>query len=62
MAVLTKIHDEEAGYIYDDMYQMNAWSDPRVKQKPILQDLKDFAEEFEKDLKIHEEKNNIPKE
>jgi len=44
------------------MYQMNAWDDPRVKQKPILQDIREFAEEFEKDLKIHEEKNNIPKE
>ena len=47
VAVFTKIFDEQEGYIYDDMYKMNAWDDPRVKQKPILDDLKDFVEEYE---------------
>lgn len=42
------------------MYQMNAWNDTRVKQKPILDDLKDFVEEYETLLKEHEEKNSIP--
>lgn len=47
VAVFTKILDEHEGFIYDDMYSMNAWSDSRIKQKPILEDLRDFAEEFE---------------
>jgi hypothetical protein len=33
---------------------MNAWDDPRVKQKPILDDLKEFVEEYEQILKDHE--------
>jgi hypothetical protein len=41
---------------------MNPWSDERVRQKPILEDIKDFATEFERDLKIYEEKNGVPKE
>lgn len=41
---------------------MNAWEDPRIKQKPILDDLKDFVEEFETLLKDHEEKNKVPAE
>ncbi len=60
--MFTKIHDGDEGVIYDDMYQMNAWSDLRVRQKPILEDLREFAEEFEQKLKEHEEKNNVPKE
>lgn len=31
VAVFTKILDNHEGFIYDDMYQMNAWDDPRVK-------------------------------
>lgn len=62
VAVFTKVYDEEEGIIYDEMYQMNAWTDPRVRQKPILLDLREFAEEFEQKLKEHEEKNNVPKE
>lgn len=41
---------------------MNAWDDPRIKQKPILQDLREFAEEYEQNLKDYEEKNQVPKE
>jgi hypothetical protein len=62
IAVFTKVHDENEGYIYDEMYQMNPWENERVKQKPILKDLQEFAEEFERDLKVYEEKNNIPAE
>eukprot|EP00347_Sterkiella_histriomuscorum_P014872 403359204 len=60
VAVFTKIHDQEEGIVYDDMYSMNAWSDPKVKQKPILEDLRDFAEDYEKELKAYEEKHNVP--
>lgn len=31
VAVFTKILDDHEGFIYDDMYKMNAWTDPRVK-------------------------------
>ena len=41
---------------------MNAWDDPRVRQKPILQDLREFAEEYESTLKKYEQENNVPKE
>ena len=36
VAVFTKVLDEHEGFIHDDLYQMNAWDNPRVKQKPIL--------------------------
>ena len=62
VAVFTKIMDKEEGFIHDDLYQMNAWDDARIKQKPILQDLRDFAEEYEQTLKEHEEKTGVPKE
>ncbi len=31
VAVFTKILDEHEGFIYDDMYQMNAWDNPKVR-------------------------------
>ena len=62
MAVFTKILDEHEGFIYDEMYTMNAWDDPRVRQKPILKDLREFVEEYEEVLKKYEEENNVPKE
>ena len=55
VAVFTKVHDQDDGFVHDEMYQMNAWNDSRVKQKPILEDLRDFAEEYEKELKKYEE-------
>lgn len=36
VAVFTKIYDEHDGIVYDEMYEMNAWDDPNIRQKPIL--------------------------
>jgi len=41
---------------------MNAWDNPLVRQKPILEDLSEFVNEYEQALKDHEAKNNVPKE
>ncbi len=60
MAVFTKLLDDHEGFVYDELYEMNAWDDPRVRQKPILQDLREFAQEYERDLKKYELENNIP--
>ncbi len=62
VAVFTKLLDDHEGFVYDEMYEMNAWDDPRVRQKPILQDLREFAVEYEEDLKKYEEQLGIPKE
>ena len=50
MAVFTKLIDAHEGLIQDELYEHDAWEDPRVRQKPILQDLREFAEEYERDL------------
>jgi len=60
--VFTKLLDDHEGFIQDDLYELNAWDDPRVRQKPILQDLREFAQEYEADLKKYEEKQGIPSE
>lgn len=62
MAVFTKVLDDKEGLKYDELYEMNAWDDPSVRQKPILEDLRDFAEEYEADLKKYEQENGIPAE
>ncbi|TNV84770.1 hypothetical protein FGO68_gene17463 [Halteria grandinella] len=62
VAVFTKVLDEHEGFRYDEMYEGNAWDDPSIRQKPILQDLKEFALEYEKDLSKYEEQKGIPKE
>lgn len=60
VAVFTKLLDDHEGFIQDDLYELNAWDDPRVRQKPILQDLREFAQEYEADLKKYEEEQGIP--
>lgn len=62
VAVFTKVLDDKEGLKYDELYEMNAWDDPSVRQKPILEDLRDFAEEYEADLKKYEQDNGIPAE
>lgn len=63
MAVFTKILDEHEGFKkYDELYEGNAWDDPSIRQKPILQDLKEFAVDYERDLSKYEESKGIPKE
>ena len=54
MAVIEKIFDEDEGIIYDDDYKMDAWSNPNVRQKEIMDDLNDFVSEFEEAIKQQE--------
>jgi hypothetical protein len=51
VAVFEKILDEEDGIIYDDSYSMDAWSNPKIRQKDIIDDLEDFVNDFEKAIK-----------
>jgi len=55
VCVLEKILDEEEGIIHDDTYQMDAWANPNVRQKDIIDDLQDFVKEFEEAIKKQEE-------
>ena len=55
VCVFEKILDEEEGLIFDDDYTMDAWSNPKVRQKEIMDDLHDFVADFEKSLKEQEE-------
>lgn len=48
---MEKIFDEEDGLIIDDEYKEDAWSNPKVRQKDIADDLNDFVKEFEKIIK-----------
>jgi predicted DNA-binding protein YlxM (UPF0122 family) len=41
---------------------MDAWENENVRQKPIMDDVKEFVEEYEAKLKIYEEENKVPKE
>ena len=54
VAVIEKIFDEDEGIIYDDDYKMDAWSNPNVRQKEIMDDLNDFVSEFEEAIKQQE--------
>lgn len=59
MAVIEKILDEDEGIIFDDDYSMDAWSNPNVRQKNIMDDLDDFVGELEKAVKQQEEETGI---
>jgi len=62
VAVFTKIRGDDEGLIHDELYAMDPWNDARVRQPRILDDLKDFVEEYEGMLKEEEEKSGVPKE
>jgi hypothetical protein len=62
VAVFTKVLDDKEGLVYDELYEMNAWEDPNVRQKPILEDLREFAEEYEADLRRYEQEHGVPPE
>ena len=47
----------DEGIVFDDMYEMDAWENKNVKQKNIIDDLHEFVEEYEEELKKHEELN-----
>ena len=55
VAVIEKIFDADEGIVYDDDYKMDAWSNPNVRQKEIMDDLNDFVTEFEQAIKQQEE-------
>lgn len=52
---MEKILDEDEGLIYDDDYKLDAWTNPKVRQKDIIEDLHDFVSDFERALRIQEE-------
>ena len=54
VCVMEKILDEEDGLIYDDEYKMDAWNNPKIRQKEIIDDLDDFVKDFEKAIKEQE--------
>ena len=47
VCVIEKILDEDDGIIYDDDCTMDAWSNPKVRQKDITDQLQDFIADFE---------------
>ena len=51
---MEKILDEEEGIIWDDSYQMDAWDNPNVRQKEIIDDLDNFVKDFEKAIREQE--------
>ena len=48
MAVFEKIHDEEDGLLQDRGYSKDAWSNPKVRQREIGDELADFVSDIEK--------------
>ena len=44
VAVFTKVMDDKEGLVYDELYEKDAWEDHTIRQKPILEDLREFAE------------------
>lgn len=52
---MEKILDEDEGLIFDDDYSMDAWSNPKVRQKDIIEDLHEFVADFEKSMREQEE-------
>ena len=61
VAVFEKILDDPAdGFVYDELYQMNPWENHNVVQKGIMDDIKDFVEEYEKGLEEYEKQKGVP--
>ena len=54
VCVMEKILDEEEGLIFDDDYSMDAWNNPKVRQKDIIEDLHEFVADFEKSMREQE--------
>lgn len=54
VCVIEKIFDEDEGIIYDDDYSQDAWNNPNVRQKDIIDDLQDFVKDFEQAIKDQE--------
>ena len=52
---MEKILDEGEGLIFDDDYSMDAWANPKVRQKDIIEDLHEFVSDFEKQMREQEE-------
>ena len=46
----------------DDLTKSDVWGDPTQPPKSIIDDLKDFVEEFEDMIKKDEEKKGVPPE
>mmetsp|Transcript_17005 Transcript_17005/g.26223 ORF Transcript_17005/g.26223 Transcript_17005/m.26223 type:complete len:476 (-) Transcript_17005:292-1719(-) len=55
VCVMEKIWDEDDGIIQDDDYTMDAWNNPKIRQKEIIDDLDDFVNDFEKAIRKQEE-------
>jgi hypothetical protein len=55
VAVIEKILDEDDGIIFDDDYSMDAWNNPKIRQKDIIDDLEEFVNDFEKVIREQEE-------
>jgi len=55
VAVLEKIYDEDDGIVFDEDYSMDAWNNPKVRQKEIIDDLHDFVTELEQAIREQEE-------
>lgn len=59
VAVFEKLIDEEDGITFDEDYKMDAWNNPKVRQKEIIDDLDEFIQDLEVSIKKQEKETGI---
>ena len=60
VAVFEKLVADDSGIIEDDGMTHDAWTNPNVRQKPILDELSDFSKWFEQEYQRHCDEKQIP--
>ena len=62
VAVFEKLVADDSGIIEDDGMTQDAWNNPNIRQKPILDELGEFSKWFEEEYKRHCDEKGIPEE
>lgn len=62
VAVFEKLVADDSGIIEDNGMTYDAWNNPNVRQKPILEELGEFSKWFEEEYKKHCDEQGIPEE
>ena len=62
VAVFEKFAEQSQGILRDTNYQGDPWSDTRIRQKNLLEEIEDFAKWYEKEQAKEWEANNVPEE
>ena len=60
VAVFEKHADVPSGQIYDDSLSMDAWANENVRQRPLLDELADFASWFETEQRKNDDREGVP--